>query len=95
MRATHFGAHCNFCDLFSVKEIRLVGNSEPDRKFAKELESEIKIISSLGAHPNIVQYKGAQIDSDDSQQETLLIFLEHVGGGSLASMITKYGKFAS
>jgi len=79
-------------ELLAVKEIRLVGNSEPDRKFAKELESEIKIISSLGAHPNIVQYKGAQIDSDNSQQETLLIFLEHVGGGSLASMIAKFGR---
>lgn len=53
----------------------------------RALESEITLLKSL-SHPNIVRYLGTQRTSDH-----LHIFLEYVPGGSIASLLAKFGAF--
>ncbi|KAI9348024.1 kinase-like domain-containing protein [Obelidium mucronatum] len=51
------------------------------------LRSEILLLNELN-HENVVRYLGFDIEN------TLVsVFLEYVGGGSIASMIAKFGKF--
>lgn len=50
------------------------------------LEMEIEILKELN-HENIVKYIGTQKTKDK-----LLIFLEYLSGGSLSSLLKKYGK---
>eukprot|EP00658_Telonema_sp_P-2_P070829 TRINITY_DN60216_c0_g1_i2.p1 TRINITY_DN60216_c0_g1~~TRINITY_DN60216_c0_g1_i2.p1 ORF type:complete len:635 (-),score=137.14 TRINITY_DN60216_c0_g1_i2:117-2021(-) len=80
-------------ELVAVKEIKVVGSSEQDTKFAQSLQNEVSVLARLGVHPNIVRYNGAQLQQlDASRQKTLYIFLEYVGGGSIAHMIQKFGR---
>jgi serine/threonine protein kinase len=52
-----------------------------------EIESEVEVMRKL-SHPNIVRYLGT--DRDD---KSFFIFLELVPGGSITTMLGKYGKF--
>lgn len=57
-----------------------------NRKRISALEMEIEILKEL-QHENIVKYIGTQ-----KTQNKLLIFLEYLSGGSLSSLLRKYGK---
>ena len=51
------------------------------------LDSEIQMLSQL-KHKNIVKYIGKRNDGN-----TYSIFLEYVAGGSIHSLLQKYGRF--
>ncbi|DBA78684.1 hypothetical protein WJX77_001730 [Trebouxia sp. C0004] len=51
------------------------------------LEDEVGLLKQLD-HPNIVRYLGTE-----KTDETLNIFLEYVPGGSIASLLAKFGAF--
>ena len=70
--------------LFAVK--RLAMTSAPD---IDNLLSEIEVMKSMEAHQNIVQYLGADFDD---KELVLYIFQEWVPGGSVAEMLTKFGR---
>ncbi|KAL5560770.1 hypothetical protein UlMin_036981 [Ulmus minor] len=53
----------------------------------KELEEEVKLLKNLN-HPNIVGYLGTLRD-----EETINILLEYVPGGSISSLLGKFGAF--
>eukprot|EP00850_Spirogloea_muscicola_P007432 SM000037S13567 [mRNA] locus=s37:673594:679218:- [translate_table: standard] len=54
---------------------------------ARDLEEEVAVLRNL-SHPNIVRYLGT-----DREEEALNIFLEFVPGGSIASLLSKFGSF--
>jgi mitogen-activated protein kinase kinase kinase ANP1 len=54
----------------------------------RALEAEVAVLRQLD-HPNIVRYLGTERSAD-----TLNIFLEYVPGGSIASLIEKFGPLA-
>jgi serine/threonine protein kinase/WD40 repeat protein len=68
-------------ELMAVKQMTL-----DDKKELSSLENEINMLRSL-RHPNIVRYIGTE-----ATPSTLSIFLEYVPGGSLKSLIDKFGK---
>ena len=51
------------------------------------LESEVEVLKTFN-HPNIVRYLGTERSPD-----ALNIFLEYAAGGSVASMLSKFGPF--
>lgn len=61
-------------------------NSNMDRMVGAIL-SEIETLRSLN-HSNIVQYRGTEISDDE-----LHIFMDYVPGGSIASLLKKFGPF--
>jgi serine/threonine protein kinase len=75
--------------LLAVKQVTLAGNPQ-DAKFVEQmraLETEITLLSPL-SHENIVQCFGCDRDGDE-----LNIFLELVPGGSITSLLQKFGPF--
>jgi serine/threonine protein kinase len=75
-------------ETMAVKQIPIVGlHYEDGQERLREIQQEIEILSQLH-HKNIVSYLGSTRDS-----QHLNIFLEHCAGGSIASLIGKYGKF--
>jgi serine/threonine protein kinase len=75
--------------MMAVKQIPLPdGASKSDRRVEREIqliESEIDLMSRLN-HDNIVRYLGTQ-----RSPKHLHIFLEYMPGGSLSSMLKKFG----
>ena len=69
-------------ELMAVKQL---SREEVSSKEISSLENEIKLLQSLW-HPNIVRYIGTEINST-----SLSIFLEYVPGGSLKTLIDKFG----
>jgi hypothetical protein len=63
------------------------GDDERARVAQAEIEREVEMMKRL-SHPNIVRYIGTERDAKE-----LIIFLELVPGGSISSMLGKYGKF--
>ncbi|GMH32366.1 hypothetical protein BSKO_00200 [Bryopsis sp. KO-2023] len=61
--------------------------TKKDLERVKEIEDEIAVLSRL-RHPNIVQYLGTKRTED-----SLNIFLEYAGGGSVTTLLEKYGPF--
>jgi serine/threonine protein kinase len=51
------------------------------------LQKEIELMQEL-SHPNIVRYLGSEQKTD-----TLHIFMEFVSGGSIQSLLRKFGAF--
>ncbi|KAJ3029286.1 UNVERIFIED_CONTAM: ATP binding [Siphonaria sp. JEL0065] len=91
-----YGVNLNTQEVMAVKQIDVIPISkfrnkveaEKNReKMIESLRSEILLLNEL-AHENVVRYLGFDIDN------TLVsVFLEYVGGGSVASMLSKFGRF--
>lgn len=78
--------------LMAVKQVSLskIGGPQGAAKLAehiRSLEAEVGLLQSLN-HPNIVCYLGT-----DRTPQALNIFLEYVPGGSIASLLAKFGSF--
>eukprot|EP01104_Vermistella_antarctica_P006398 TRINITY_DN170_c0_g1_i1.p1 TRINITY_DN170_c0_g1~~TRINITY_DN170_c0_g1_i1.p1 ORF type:complete len:723 (-),score=179.86 TRINITY_DN170_c0_g1_i1:58-2226(-) len=77
-------------ELLAVKQISLdedVPNPEM-RKEVEALQREVGILKNL-RHDNIVRYYGTSCENDK-----LNIFLEYVPGGSIFSLLKKFGRFS-
>ncbi|KAH8052022.1 protein kinase [Aureococcus anophagefferens] len=70
-------------ELMAVKHLDCAEVSSRERS---ALENEVSMMKGL-CHPNIVRYLGV-----DSSNDALAIFLEYVPGGSLRSLLDKFGK---
>jgi serine/threonine protein kinase len=75
--------------LFALKKIQIDPTHNNASAQLDRLQNEIRLLSKV-QHPNIVQYLGSSLDKSAQQ---LLIFLEYVAGGSLMSMMSKFGPF--
>lgn len=83
----HLGVNLDTGEFLAVKQVEL----RPFQLVEQEVEvyslqHEISVLKTL-KHKNIVQYLGTSIEND-----TFNIFLEFVTGGSLASVIKKFGQ---
>lgn len=76
-------------EMMAVKQVDLGQQLGPQAaEELKAMDQEILIFSKI-SHPNIVRYYG--MEKDENQ---LSIFLEFVSGGSIASMLRKFGSFS-
>ncbi|KAF5939774.1 hypothetical protein HYC85_024033 [Camellia sinensis] len=78
--------------LLAIKQVSIAGNSASKEKntgFAhiRELEEEVNLLENL-SHPNIVRYLGTT-----REEASLNILLEIVPGGSISSLLGKFGSF--
>ncbi|KAG5354410.1 Protein kinase byr2 [Yarrowia sp. C11] len=85
----HLGMNGLTGELMAVKQVSLGDFSKTSHKQAMvdALQREMNLLRDF-QHDNIVQYLGSSSD-----EEFLNIFLEYVPGGSVSSMLTKYGQF--
>jgi len=74
--------------IFAVKEAVIADKDEDDKRFRDRLEEELSICMEL-RHPHIVSYLG-----HDYEAGRLLIYLEYVPGGSLASAVAEFGQLS-
>eukprot|EP00854_Cymbomonas_tetramitiformis_P005976 gene5976-7182_t len=77
--------------LLAVKQVAIQNASTPKERTEEHvaaLEAEVAVLRNLN-HPNIVRYLGTERDD-----EFLNIFLEYVPGGSIASLLMKFGPFS-
>jgi len=74
---------------FAIKEVTFA-NIAPDVLKSKlaSLQREISVMKNL-SHENIVRYYGAE-----TVGTTLNIFLEYVAGGSVSSLVRRYGRLS-
>ena len=83
-----FAANLETGELMALKQIPLVEFSYGTaHEKIKEIQEEVEILSHL-KHKNIVRYLGTKKD-----ENFLLIFMEYVAGGTITSLLNKYGKF--
>ncbi|GAX72971.1 hypothetical protein CEUSTIGMA_g425.t1, partial [Chlamydomonas eustigma] len=78
-------------ELMAVKALSLMdrkGNHM--QKQLAELQQELEMYKKL-SHKHVVGYIDSQLDEKTS---TLYIFLEYVPGGSICSMLERFGKFS-
>ncbi|PSS24926.1 Mitogen-activated protein kinase kinase [Actinidia chinensis var. chinensis] len=86
----YMGMNLDSGELLAVKQVLVAGNSalkEKAQTHVSELEEEVKLLKNL-SHPNIVRYLGTV-----REDETLNILLEFVPGGSISSLLGKFGSF--
>ncbi|KAK7332978.1 hypothetical protein VNO80_29738 [Phaseolus coccineus] len=86
----YVGMNIDSGELLAVKQVLIAANSASKEKaqaHIKELEEEVKLLKDL-SHPNIVRYLGTVREDD-----TLNILLEFVPGGSISSLLGKFGAF--
>eukprot|EP00850_Spirogloea_muscicola_P016230 SM000130S27117 [mRNA] locus=s130:206092:211730:- [translate_table: standard] len=86
----YMGMNLESGELIAVKQVLIAVNSttkERAQEQARDLEEEVAVLRNL-SHPNIVRYLGT-----DREEEALNIFLEFVPGGSIASLLSKFGSF--
>ncbi|XP_073046277.1 LOW QUALITY PROTEIN: mitogen-activated protein kinase kinase kinase NPK1-like [Primulina eburnea] len=76
-------------ELLAVKEFAIGNNnaSKKTQEYIRELEKEVDLLKNL-SHPNIVRYLGTAREED-----SLNILLEFVPGGSISSLLGKFGSF--
>jgi len=74
--------------LMAIKVLKIP--SQNKTAIVQELQREIDLMRSLN-HPNIVRYLGAEVDT---QNNILNIFQEWVPGGSVSSLLKKFGPFS-
>ncbi|KAK9812977.1 hypothetical protein WJX72_006759 [[Myrmecia] bisecta] len=79
-------------ELMAVKEMILAGtkNSPEQRVQLESLEREISLYRNI-QHRHVVGYIAAHMDFEASK---LYIFLEYVPGGSIATMLERFGAFS-
>ncbi|CAD8202875.1 unnamed protein product [Paramecium octaurelia] len=70
--------------IMAVKQV-FIKNGDENK--VQSIQREIEILSKL-QHPHIVRYYGSETKNDQ-----LNIFLEYVSGGSVLTMIKRFGKF--
>ncbi|KAJ3679199.1 hypothetical protein LUZ60_017210 [Juncus effusus] len=84
------GMNLDSGELLAVKQV-VIENSNASKEKAqahiRELEEEVKLLKNL-SHRNIVRYLGIV-----REENTLNILLEFVPGGSISSLLSKFGSF--
>ncbi|KAL1548587.1 Mitogen-activated protein kinase kinase kinase npk1 [Salvia divinorum] len=85
----HMGMNLDSGELLAVKEVSIAANSasKKTQEYIGELEKEVNLLKNL-SHPNIVRYLGTAREED-----SLNILLEFVPGGSISSLLGKFGSF--
>ncbi|GJP80246.1 hypothetical protein CLOP_g10478, partial [Closterium sp. NIES-67] len=86
----YMGLNLESGELLAVKQVLIPSSSttkEKAQEYIKGLEAEVAVLRNL-SHPNIVRYLGTA-----REEEALNIFLEFVPGGSIASLLNKFGCF--
>ncbi|KAJ7973364.1 Mitogen-activated protein kinase kinase [Quillaja saponaria] len=86
----YMGMNLDSGELLAVKQVLIAASSASKEKaqvHIKELEEEVKLLKDL-SHPNIVRYLGTV-----REEESLNILLEFVPGGSISSLLGKFGAF--
>uniref|UniRef100_A0A7N0V6Y0 mitogen-activated protein kinase kinase kinase n=1 Tax=Kalanchoe fedtschenkoi TaxID=63787 RepID=A0A7N0V6Y0_KALFE len=86
----YMGMNLDSGELLAIKQVSIAVNSaskEKTQAHIKELEEEVKLLKNL-SHPNIVRYMGTAREDD-----SLNILLEFVPGGSISSLLGKFGSF--
>ncbi|KAK1416971.1 hypothetical protein QVD17_26091 [Tagetes erecta] len=86
----YMGMNLDSGELLAVKQVSVVVNTASKDKtqaHIRELEEEVKLLKNL-SHPNIVRYLGTA-----REESSLNIFLEFVPGGSISSLLGKFGSF--
>ncbi|KAK2969449.1 hypothetical protein RJ640_011346, partial [Escallonia rubra] len=86
----YMGMNLDSGELLAVKQVSIAVNSaskEKTQAHIRELEEEVKLLKNLW-HPNIVRYLGTA-----REEESLNILLEFVPGGSISSLLGKFGSF--
>lgn len=86
----YMGMNLDSGELLAVKQVLVAANSASKEKTQaqiRELEEEVKLLKNL-SHPNIVRYLGTA-----REDESLNILLEFVPGGSISSLLGKFGSF--
>ncbi|XP_010528879.1 PREDICTED: mitogen-activated protein kinase kinase kinase ANP1 isoform X2 [Tarenaya hassleriana] len=86
----YMGMNLDSGELLAVKQVLIAANCATRGKtqtHIQELEEEVKLLKNL-SHPNIVRYLGTV-----REDETLNILLEFVPGGSISSLLEKFGPF--
>ncbi|KAF3782156.1 Mitogen-activated protein kinase kinase kinase [Nymphaea thermarum] len=77
-------------DFLAVKQVLIAANNVSKEKaqfHIRELEEEVKVLKNL-SHKNIVRYLGTA-----REDEALNIRMEFVPGGSISSLLGKFGSF--
>ncbi|KYQ93387.1 protein serine/threonine kinase [Tieghemostelium lacteum] len=88
--AVYLGLNTDNGELFAVKQLEIMEGSM-DSKFKNMLLSfskEIEVMKTL-KHENIVRYLGTCFD-----QTHLNVFLEYIPGGSISSLLNRFGAFS-
>ncbi|XP_002978306.2 mitogen-activated protein kinase kinase kinase 2 [Selaginella moellendorffii] len=88
----YMGMNLDSGELIAVKQVLIAASNFAKGKaqlsaHIRELEEEVKLLQNL-SHPNIVRYLGTA-----REEEALNIFLEFVPGGSISSLLGKFGSF--
>ncbi|KAL2506776.1 Mitogen-activated protein kinase kinase kinase 3 [Abeliophyllum distichum] len=85
----YMGMNLDSGELLAVKEVAIGANSASKKAQDQllELEKEVNLLKNL-SHPNIVRYLGTAREDD-----SLHILLEFVPGGSISSLLGKFGSF--
>ncbi|GER32332.1 mitogen-activated protein kinase kinase kinase [Striga asiatica] len=85
----YMGMNLDSGELLAVKEVAVATNStsKKTQDYIDELEKEVNLLKNL-SHPNIVRYLGTVREED-----SLNILLEFVPGGSISSLLGKFGSF--
>ena len=73
----------------AVKVLQIPSNNK--HAIVEDLQREIDLMRTL-KHPNIVQYLGAKVDNS---KNILNIFQEWAPGGSISSLLKKFGPFST
>ncbi|XP_023006461.1 mitogen-activated protein kinase kinase kinase NPK1 isoform X2 [Cucurbita maxima] len=86
----YMGMNLDSGELIAIKQVSIAANSasrEKAQAHIRELEEEVKLLKNL-SHPNIVRYLGTA-----REESSLNILLEFVPGGSISSLLGKFGSF--
>lgn len=75
-------------DIMAVKVLQIPSDNK--HSIVEDLQREIDLMKTL-KHPNIVRYFGAEVDNS---KNILNIFQEWAPGGSIASLLKKFGAFS-
>ncbi|KAI8004169.1 Mitogen-activated protein kinase kinase kinase NPK1 [Camellia lanceoleosa] len=86
----YMGLNIDSGALLAIKQVSIAGNSaskEKTQAHFRELEEEVNLLENL-SHPNIIRYLGTT-----REEASLNILLEIVPGGSISSLLGKFGSF--